>query len=75
MHIILASGCDTSLPPIANGRLIISYNGAKIEVECDSGFTVDGPSFIYCNQHLEWNENIIGCKRKYLHRIFTLYNV
>lgn len=60
------------MPNIPNGRLDVSYNGAKIEVQCDPGYTIDGPSFIYCNQQKQWNEDIKGCKRK---SIVTIYNI
>lgn len=40
----------------------VLYEGAKLEVKCDLGYTIDGPSYVYCNEDLEWNEELKGCK-------------
>jgi len=47
---------------IAHGVLNIAHDGAKLEVTCDLGYSIDGPSFIYCNEVLKWNEELRGCK-------------
>lgn len=31
-------------------------------MKCDLGYTIDGPSYVYCNGDLEWNEELKGCK-------------
>lgn len=35
---------------------------ARLEIECDLGFVIDGPSFTYCNEFNEWNDELKGCK-------------
>lgn len=40
----------------------VHNEGAKLEVICDIGYTIDGPSYVYCNEDLEWNEDLKGCK-------------
>lgn len=45
-----------------HGRLDVMHEGAKLQVVCDVGYAVDGPSFVYCNEHLEWNDVLSGCK-------------
>lgn len=47
---------------INHGRLNVLYQGAKLEVECDFGYIADGPSFVYCNEFREWNDELRGCK-------------
>ncbi|XP_025196296.1 uncharacterized protein LOC112595351 [Melanaphis sacchari] len=47
---------------IPHGRLDILNQGAKLEVICDFGYKIDGPSYVYCNEDLEWNEELKGCK-------------
>lgn len=31
-------------------------------MKCDLGYTIDGPSYVYCTEDLEWNEELKGCK-------------
>uniref|UniRef100_A0A2S2PKS9 Uncharacterized protein n=1 Tax=Schizaphis graminum TaxID=13262 RepID=A0A2S2PKS9_SCHGA len=47
---------------IPHGRLDVLNQGAKLGVICDFGYTIDGPSYVYCNEDLEWNEELKGCK-------------
>jgi len=61
MRSVTGSGCPI-VEEIAHGRLDVTYEGARLEVVCDVGYAVDGPSFVYCNEHLEWNDVLIGCK-------------
>lgn len=61
LYFIIGTGCPI-IDEIAYGRLNVVYEGAKLEVTCDLGYTIDGPSFIYCNELLEWNEELKGCK-------------
>jgi len=42
--------------------LDVLNQGAKLEVICDIGYTIDGPSYVYCNEDLEWSEELKGCK-------------
>lgn len=46
--------------------------GAKLEVECDAGYTVVGPSFIYCNEFMEWNDVLRGCQGNFLKYIHVI---
>lgn len=39
--------------------------GASLEVKCNLGYTIDGPSFIYCKKNglfFKWSEELKGCK-------------
>jgi len=58
---IIGEGCYIQ-DRIPNGRLNIHNEGAKLEVVCNIGYIVDGPSYVYCNDDLEWNEEVKGCK-------------
>lgn len=47
---------------ITNGILSVLNQGAKLEVTCDTGYVINGPNFVYCNEFMEWNEELKGCK-------------
>lgn len=57
----IETGCPI-VDKIAHGVLNVVQDGAKLEVTCDLGYSIDGPSFTYCNDVLEWNEELRGCK-------------
>ncbi|XP_060862750.1 mucin-3B-like [Metopolophium dirhodum] len=47
---------------VPHGIVDVLNEGAKLEVKCDLGYTIDGPSDVYCTDDLEWNEELKGCK-------------
>lgn len=57
----VGSGCSIE-ENIAHGKINVISQGAKLEVECDVGYRIVGPSFIYCNEYLEWNDVLRGCE-------------
>ncbi|VVC28456.1 Hypothetical protein CINCED_3A016241 [Cinara cedri] len=61
LPICARTGCSI-VDSIANGRLNVLNQGAKLEVTCNPGYTINGPSFVYCNEDIEWNEELKGCK-------------
>lgn len=61
LYFIIGTGCPI-VEEIAHGRLNVVDEGAKLEVICDVGYTIDGPSFIYCDERLQWSEKLKGCK-------------
>lgn len=53
---------------ITHGKLNVFYEGAKLEVVCNLGYTVNGSNFVYCDEFMEWNEQLgecIGKSQKY----------
>jgi len=63
LYFCLGPGCNI-VDEIVNGRLNVLNEGAKLEVVCNLGYIIDGPGFIYCTDHLVWNDTLKGCKGK-----------
>lgn len=59
--IITEIGCTNVLDNISHGKLIV-VNDAKLEIECDVGYVINGPSFTFCNEDNEWNDELKGCR-------------
>ncbi|XP_050444264.1 uncharacterized protein LOC126847897 [Adelges cooleyi] len=47
---------------IDHGRINILESGARLDLECDVGYALDGPSSVYCTKDKEWNEELYDCK-------------